>query len=150
MTISFWIWASHEFFTFFCGFFLAPFLSAEKGYHTQMLRTNFGTNTWRMDGVTGKTKNCVSDGGELWWPSFTCYHLVGHLECQPSPEITKMAIKPHRVNIDLQQKTNPIKLWSIFNFNIISSILNFSHYEKSQDWHLGKTRLSFGQSLTST
>ena len=43
---------------------------------------------------TRKTQNCSLGGGDHYWPSFTSYHLV------PLPEITKMAIIIHRVNID--------------------------------------------------
>ena len=37
----------------------------------------------------GKTKNCTMGRGDLLQPSFTSYHLVGHLEWQPLPKITK-------------------------------------------------------------
>ena len=62
----------------------------------------------RSWGGGGTWKNCILDGGDYWWPSFTSYHLVGHLGFQPLPEITKMVIITHRVNMETKkQKLNP-------------------------------------------
>ena len=114
----------------------------------------------------------------FWWPSFTSYHLFGHLGWQSLLKITKMVIITHRVNIetcnknqtprsldqssilawclpswisaitrnhrngnynslgqhrDLQQKPNLTQFGSIFNFNVMSAILDSSHYHKSQN-----------------
>ena len=71
---------------------------------------------------------------------------------------------------DLKSKMNLTMFGSIFNFNMISAILDFGHYQKSQKWHLceitktafithrvniktcnqNQTPLSLGQSSTLT
>ena len=46
-----------------------------------------------------------------------------------------MAFITHRVNIEpYNKKPNTTKLGSIFNLNMMSDILDGSHYQKSQKW----------------
>ena len=72
----------------------------------------------------------ILGGGDLWWPSFTSYHLVSHLGLQPLSEITKMAIITQSQHRDLQQKPNPTKFISIFNHQCQPSwILDDNHYK---------------------
>ena len=59
--------------------------------------------TWTFEKMnirnSEKLKLPILDRSELWWPSLTNYHLVGHFGRQPLPKITKMTVVT-RVNIE--------------------------------------------------
>ena len=84
---------------------LTVFSSVQKGY-SRMLHINVETNMrW------GTWKNLKIAFSVERWPSFTSYHLAGHLEWQLLPEITKTAIISNRVDIKTGNKNwTPLSL----------------------------------------
>ena len=104
-------------FSDFEQYFLALFSSVQKGQLAPVLCMNVMHQCWNKHGGGGglrkrrKTQNCILGGGNPWWPSFTSHHLVSHLGWQPLPEITKMAIITHKVNIENWILTEPHQVW---------------------------------------
>ena len=58
--------------------------------YASMLRINVEMNMGEL-GKLEKTQNCIVGGGDRWRPSFTSYHLVGHLGWQPESILCKNA-----------------------------------------------------------
>ena len=92
------------------------------------------TNIRKLRNI-GKTKNSFLSAGDLYWISFTNYHLVSHL-LWPLPEITKMVFITHSQHRDLEQKLNTTKFGSIFNLNMMLTILDAWMFEIFDNfWH---------------
>ena len=112
----------HECLRFSCHFSVQYRKVKMHECYAPMLKSTWGGGEL---GKLGKTQNCILGGGDHWWPIFMRYHLVSHLGCNPFTRNHKNGNynlwSQHR---DLQPKPNPTKFGSIFNFNMMSAILD--------------------------
>ena len=125
---------THEILSLFWDFFFVTFLKCIKVTHKCFRR---GLKRGRLNRTSETLKIFFF---QFCWRGYFAhvsitYAIVGHLACQPLPKITKLtAISLNLMIETCNKKPNPTKFGLIDNFDMLSAILDVSHYLKSQNW----------------
>ena len=125
---------THEILSLFWDIFFVTFLKCIKVTHKCFRR---GLKRGRLNRTSETLKKIFF---QFCWRGYFAhvsitYAIVSHLGCQPLLKITKMAAISLNLMIGTCNKNwTPTKFGLIDNFDMLSAILDVSHYLKSQNW----------------